>query len=159
MFTGADSNTESTSQRYLKRRVTTCPRNSGCRPPSPSALPRRTRGTAAADHPPPSHDVLEEQRLSTAVAGSQFVGCLAASRLRRASCVLARRRHEQPVHAVTSVTSPGYMCYKVVIQFARERVFNIGEHFYRAMLCIRGTSHGPVSVCVRLSVCHKSEFY
>jgi len=28
-------------------------------------------------------------------------------------------------------------------------------HFYRAMLCIRGTSHGPVSVCpsVRLSVC------
>jgi len=35
-----------------------------------------------------------------------------------------------------------------------------------AMLCIRafrGTSHGPVSVCVRLSVrpsvCHKSEFY
>jgi len=30
-------------------------------------------------------------------------------------------------------------------------------HFYRAMLCIRGTSHGPVSV--RLSVRHKSEFY
>ena len=34
-------------------------------------------------------------------------------------------------------------------------------HFYRAMLGIRGTSHGPVSV--RLSVCqsvrHKSEFY
>ena len=34
-------------------------------------------------------------------------------------------------------------------------------HFYRAMLCIRGTSHGPVSV--RPSVCpsvrHKSVFY
>ena len=29
--------------------------------------------------------------------------------------------------------------------------------FYRAMLCIRGTSQGPVSVSV--SVCHKSEFY
>jgi len=29
--------------------------------------------------------------------------------------------------------------------------------FYRAMLCIRGTSHGPVSVC--LSVRHKSVFY
>ena len=28
-------------------------------------------------------------------------------------------------------------------------------HFYRAMLCIRGTSHGLVSICV----CHKSEFY
>jgi len=35
------------------------------------------------------------------------------------------------------------------------------QFLYRAMLCIRGTSHGPVSVCVRLclSVCHKSEFY
>ena len=33
--------------------------------------------------------------------------------------------------------------------------------FYRAMLCIRGTSHGPVSVCLFVSVCvcHKSEFY
>ena len=37
--------------------------------------------------------------------------------------------------------------------------------FYRAMLCIRGTSHGPVSVClsvclsVRPSVRHKSVFY
>jgi len=29
--------------------------------------------------------------------------------------------------------------------------------FYRAMLCIRGTSHGPVSVSV--SVCHKPVFY
>ena len=42
-----------------------------------------------------------------------------------------------------------------------ERKFKIGEYlvrlhflrFYRAMLCICGTSHGPVSVC------HKSEFY
>ena len=35
----------------------------------------------------------------------------------------------------------------------------VNTHFYRAMLCIRGTSHGPVSVSVCLSVCHKSEFY
>ena len=35
------------------------------------------------------------------------------------------------------------------------------DYFYRAMLCIRGTSHGPVSIClsVCLSVCHKSVFY
>ena len=35
------------------------------------------------------------------------------------------------------------------------------DRFYRAMLCIRGTSHGPVSVSVSVSVsvCHKSEFY
>jgi len=32
-----------------------------------------------------------------------------------------------------------------------------GILFFRAMLCIRGTSHGPVSV--RLSVRHKSVFY
>ena len=33
--------------------------------------------------------------------------------------------------------------------------------FYRAMLCIRGTSHGPVSVRLSVSVCVclKSEFY
>jgi len=33
--------------------------------------------------------------------------------------------------------------------------------YYRAMLCIRGTSHGPVSVrlSVRLSGRHKSVFY
>ena len=31
--------------------------------------------------------------------------------------------------------------------------------FYCAMLCISGTSHGPVSVSVCLSVCHKPVFY
>jgi len=31
----------------------------------------------------------------------------------------------------------------------------VPNHFYSAMLCMHGTSHGPVSVCV----CHKSEFY
>ena len=34
-----------------------------------------------------------------------------------------------------------------------------GIFFCRAMLCIRGTSHGPVSVCLCLSVCHKPVFY
>ena len=32
----------------------------------------------------------------------------------------------------------------------------ITYRFYRAMLCIRGTSHGPVSVCVCLSVTSRS---
>jgi len=41
-----------------------------------------------------------------------------------------------------------YYQYKnvTVVQFRRKMT-----NFYRAMLCIRGTSHGPVSVC--LSVC------
>jgi len=46
---------------------------------------------------------------------------------------------------------------KTTLTFSKFDVFS----FYRAMLCIRGTSHGPVSVClsVRLSVRHKSVFY
>ena len=47
--------------------------------------------------------------------------------------------------------------YKIIYGY-----YNI-DASYRAMLCIRGTNHGPVSVsvCVRLTVCvcHKSEFY
>ena len=39
----------------------------------------------------------------------------------------------------------------------RSRDFAVATDFHRAMLCIRGTSHGPVSV--RLYVCHKSKFY
>jgi len=36
------------------------------------------------------------------------------------------------------------------IHFRKKGIFRWAFHFYRAMLCIRGTSHGPVSVCVRL---------
>ena len=38
----------------------------------------------------------------------------------------------------------------------RQRYCSLIKRFYRAMLCIRGTSHEPVSVRVR--VCHKSVF-
>ena len=59
------------------------------------------------------------------------------------------------------------LCFKII-----RLSFNINTHtpvirymrrlsFYRAMLSMRGTSHGPVSVCSSVcpSVCHKSEFY
>ena len=36
---------------------------------------------------------------------------------------------------------------------AEPEMFKRFWDFYRAMLCIRGTSHGPVSVCLCLSVC------
>ena len=55
-----------------------------------------------------------------------------------------------------------YLILAYVDNFAVTETLNI---FYRAMLCIRGTSHGPVSVCLSVcpcpcpSVCHKSEFY
>jgi len=32
-------------------------------------------------------------------------------------------------------------------------------NFYSAMLCIRGTSRRPVSVCLSVSICHKPLFY
>jgi len=36
---------------------------------------------------------------------------------------------------------------------AKYRIYvSVSYSFYRAMLCIRGTSHGPVSVCLCLSV-------
>ena len=51
----------------------------------------------------------------------------------------------------------------IMWQLFHTALSSVASHFYRAMLCIRGTSHGPVSVsvsvCVRLSVCHKSKFY
>ena len=44
---------------------------------------------------------------------------------------------------------------QIIIDFIKEShftlLYNVCYHSYRAMLCIRGTSHGPVSVC--LSVC------
>ena len=45
------------------------------------------------------------------------------------------------VFYITTVNTMLYNCY----------YYQYCLHFYRAMLCIRGTSHGPVSVC--LSVC------
>ena len=46
--------------------------------------------------------------------------------------------------------------FSVSVVFSRLPASILGD-FYRAMLCIRGTSHGFVSV--RPSVRHKSEFY
>jgi len=39
-----------------------------------------------------------------------------------------------------------------VLPYSAYTVLNATSHFYRAMLCIRGTSHGPVSVCLSASV-------
>ena len=50
------------------------------------------------------------------------------------------------VKLVTTTSGIYFLCSVVIC-------YVILNHFYRVMLCIRGTSHGPVSVC------HKSEFY
>ena len=51
-----------------------------------------------------------------------------------------------------------YLIFLMSIPVVFFSVFNTHAciHFYRAMLCIRGTSHGPVSVCLCLSVTSRS---
>ena len=55
-----------------------------------------------------------------------------------------------------SAEPPGKMDEKLKSENMQKK-----SSFYRAMPCIRGTSHGSVSVRVHLcpSVCYKSEFY
>jgi len=70
-------------------------------------------------------------------------------------------------HLPTPVLQPGIHCLtasRTLILFhelSNATFYLRNLSFFRAMLCIRGTSHGPVSVCLCLclSVCHKSEFY
>ena len=50
-------------------------------------------------------------------------------------------------------------CILILMLMNDSRISRDFNRFYRAMLCIRGTSHGPMSVCPSVSVCHKSEFY
>jgi len=62
-----------------------------------------------------------------------------------------------------AVAETGWACvYRFAADMLNGIILGLGDNsgsFYRAMLCIRGTSHGPVSVCLSVSVCHKSEFY
>ena len=54
-------------------------------------------------------------------------------------------------HVLTQkVVSPNTCCDIACLTF---QLPHITTGFYRAMLCIRGTSHGPVSVCVCLCLC------
>jgi len=41
----------------------------------------------------------------------------------------------------------------------KSHVIDSSSDFYRAMLCMRGNSHGLVSVSVSVSVCHMSVLY
>ena len=87
-----NADTPSTSQRYLKRRVTTWPRNSGCRPPSADAL--------SDVSPPDSLCSADEQRafLPGAVTNnltgtrSSTRICIFASRLLQLSVVWCYRQ-------------------------------------------------------------------
>ena len=61
---------------------------------------------------------------------------------------------------VTNKSDRLYRASKISLTSLTLLIWRQAVHFYRAMLCIRGTSHGPVSVrlSVRPSVRHKSVF-
>jgi len=68
-----------------------------------------------------------------------------------------RRLSSYAINPVWYSVSRGLFCtlvvYTVGLYYARTKMKFVTYGFYRAMLCIRGTSHGPVSVCVCVCVC------
>ena len=62
-------------------------------------------------------------------------------------------RHGEISSVVTAECSASSLCENRFINTATTLAYDFS--FYRVMLCIRGTSHGPVSICpsVRPSVC------
>jgi len=71
-------------------------------------------------------------------------------------------------HSAQLITSVNYSVISYLLAITSrthlsDRYRTQHDSFYRAMLCIRGTSHGPVSVCLSVSVCirvcHNPVFY
>jgi len=78
--------------------------------------------------------------------------------LYRSTCVSRHLRLRTGGFSWCKVLLPACPCCGNQHIWIREKTLEFSSAvFYRAMLCIRGTSHGPVSACV--CVCHKSEFY
>jgi len=60
-------------------------------------------------------------------------------------------------HSVQLITSVNYSVISYLLTITSithlsDRYRTQHDSFYRAMLCIRGTSHGPVSVCLSVSI-------
>ena len=74
-----------------------------------------------------------------------------------------RRQLRMLFHVVSRTSAHDDFRQRRVVDIARKFPTLTDDKviFYRAILCIRGTSHGPASVrlCLSVSVCHKSEFY
>jgi len=109
------------------------------RPVSPQNHPLLKHATVMSGNPLMRENV---RSLAARLMTYMFDGVLSEAVLTTANQSHSGRQ-EAPSHGVWGgLDRPGQ---------ARVRLLLTG--FYRAMLCIRGTSHGPVSVC------HKSEFY
>jgi len=60
-------------------------------------------------------------------------------------------RAQERQHALLKLVNNYCVCQRPPSTVPTVRI--ITDRFYRAMLCIRSTSHGPVSVCARLCLC------
>jgi len=60
----------------------------------------------------------------------------------------------KPVAAapLQELTLTAVLILMLILTLSRTVTVTLPTNFYRAMLCIRGTSHGPVSVCLSVSV-------
>jgi len=118
--------------------------------------------------------VIRPEMLRTLVVDEPEMSCLQTNQLRsrQTVCVQCIILHDINKYNFLFTSQRRWLNYRYNacshfgghIGFHLEGVLRKWQiYFYRAMLCIRGTSHGPVSVSpsfsVRQSVCHKSEFY
>ena len=87
---------------------------------------------------------------------SQVVACATVSYYARQ--VLLDVKCAMPVSDVTSTQTLKWRQYKQTpfLSIFKATMSTVLCHFYRAMLCIRGTSHWPVSVCLCLSATSRS---
>jgi len=112
------------------------------RPVSPQNHPLLKHATVMSGNPLMRENV---RSLAARLMTYMFDGVLSEAVLTTANQSHSGRQ-EAPSHGVWGgLDRPG-----------RARVRLLLTGFYRAMLCIRGTSHGPVSVCRCLSVTSRS---
>ena len=112
------------------------------RPVSPQNHPLLKHATVMSGNPLMRENV---RSLAARLMTYMFDGVLSEAVLTTANQSHSGRQ-EAPSHGVWGgLDRPG-----------RARVRLLLTGFYRAMLCIRGTSHGPVSVCLCLSVTSRS---
>jgi len=80
---------------------------------------------------------------------------------RACNILMISRQRNKSLHVI--MTTADVMIARFLYFGDLIMVYDVFRIHYRAMLCIRGTSHGPVSVCLSVSVCvrvcHKPVFY
>jgi len=93
---------------------------------------------------------------------NRFCACAVQMLLKMAENATVCSTFEVQYGILTSTRTTAIRHFRATLTgrvISRMRTNSVIYRFYRAMLCIRGTSHGPVSVRLSVCVCHNSEFY